>query len=92
MTRAEFTKATKLAAFKRANECCEDCGNLITTRAEYDHIVPAAIGGRNDLDNCQCLCRKCHRRKTDTDWPAIARSTRLYEKRAGVRKTFGRWK
>jgi 5-methylcytosine-specific restriction endonuclease McrA len=87
--RAEFSKATKLEAFQRANGFCEcGCGQKLMTRAEYDHIVPAALGGTNSLDNCMVLDRRCHRLKTSkTDVPQIAKSQRIYEKHAGIRKS-----
>jgi 5-methylcytosine-specific restriction endonuclease McrA len=86
MTRSEFSKSTKLAAWERCGGYCEDCGGKIFT-AEYDHIVPCAIGGTNDLDNCRVLCRRCHRAKTSAvDVPQIAKSRRINEKRAGVRR------
>lgn len=86
--RAEFTDKTKLARFKHANGHCEVCTQKILGTAEYDHAVPAAIGGGNDFENCRCLCSKCHAVKTrKTDVPQIAKSKRIYEKRAGLRKT-----
>lgn len=94
--RQEFSKATKLAAFERAKGHCESCGGKILTRAEYDHRIPCALGGSNDLANCVCLCAKCHRVKTvSADVPAISKSVRIREKRAGVRKGRGfdkRWR
>lgn len=88
MKRSEFLKATKRAAFDRCNGFCELCGGKILT-AEYDHYpVPAALGGSNELSNCRVLCKKCHRKITATvDVPAIAKSNRIWEKRAGLRKT-----
>lgn len=84
--RQEFSKTTKLQAFERARGHCERCGNKIITRAEYDHRIPCGLGGDNSLDNCMCLCVKCHRTKTsETDVPAIAKAVRLNEKRAGAR-------
>lgn len=86
--RAEFSKATCIARFKHAKGCCETCGNEIVGGAEYDHAVPCAVGGTNDFDNCRCLCVRCHRIKTSkVDVPQIAKSVRIFEKRAGVRKT-----
>lgn len=85
-TRQEFSKATKLAAFERANGHCEVCLSKIITRAEYDHRIPCALGGDNSLENCVCSCPKCHRTKTsERDVPAISKAVRLNEKRAGAR-------
>lgn len=88
MSRQEFPKKVKLAAFERCKGICEcGCGQKIIT-AEYDHIVAAALGGSNDLDNCMVLDRRCHRKKTSShDVPVIAKATRVFEKRAGLRKS-----
>jgi 5-methylcytosine-specific restriction endonuclease McrA len=86
MTRAEFSKSTKLARFEHAQGCCETCGQKIIGTPEYDHAVPCAVGGSNEFKNCRVMCKRCHRVKTSTlDVPQIARSTRIAEKRAGVR-------
>lgn len=95
MSRREFSKATKLAAWERSGGRCEcGCGQKILGTPEYDHITPAAIGGSNDLDNCRVMAKRCHRVKTSKDVPAIAKSTRIAEKRAGVRqgRGFRGWK
>ena len=90
MTRAEFSKATKIDAFWAACGNCAICGLKIQGRAEYHHIVPAAVGGSNELDNCSVVCKKCHRHTTSVETvPAVAKSTRILEKRLGVRKVRG---
>lgn len=87
MSRSEFSKSTKLARFEHAGGRCEECLQRIIGTAEYDHAVPDAIGGKNDFENCRCLCKKCHRLKTsETDIPRISKAKRVYEKRAGVRQ------
>jgi len=35
--------------------------------AEADHIVPAAEGGTDSIDNGQGLCLDCHERKTQAE-------------------------
>lgn len=98
MTRKNFTKNTKLAAWSRAGGHCEVCGAKITAAngpTQYDHIVPDALGGDNSLENCQVLCKRpCHDLKThkpiDGDVPRIAKAQRGYEKRANVREKRGR--
>jgi 5-methylcytosine-specific restriction endonuclease McrA len=34
---------------------------------EIDHRIPLAIGGANNRENLQCLCRVCHRTKTTSE-------------------------
>jgi 5-methylcytosine-specific restriction endonuclease McrA len=86
--RNEFPAKVKVAAFERANRCCEECGVDIRpgNGPEYDHIVPDAIGGGNDLENCRVLCIPCHGKKTaKKDVPAIARTKRLAAKHIGAK-------
>jgi 5-methylcytosine-specific restriction endonuclease McrA len=49
---------------------CAECGRPVTTHdakldthAELDHIVPVALGGKDERSNYQVLCRRCNRRK-----------------------------
>ena len=92
--RPEFTKSVRAAAFLRCGGNCEDCKLKILGTPEYDHALPAALSGGNDIDNCQVLCSKCHALKTHGKGidgnTEIARSTRLAEKRMGLRKKSGR--
>lgn len=91
--RAEFSKATKAAAFARANGHCEcGCGLkiMVGEAVEYNHRIPAALGGDNGLENCEVLLKKHHAQKrTHGDGiesnSSIARATRLAEKRMGMR-------
>ena len=86
--RAEFSNATKLAAWFRAHGYCEQCGIMFGgKRSHYDHIIPCAFGGSNELDNCQLICTDCHRKKTGSeDIPAIAKSNRVRLRHAGIRR------
>ena len=80
--REEFTKATKQAAWERCKGRCDECGNSITRGVQYDHIVPAWLGGAATLENCACLCTPCHSLKTAKhDVPAIAKTKRVLAKR-----------
>lgn len=96
MTRAEFSKATKLAAFRRAMGRCEGCGGLLMPgRFAYDHRNPAAFSGEASLENCCCLCEGCHNTKTfKRDIPAIAKSNRIAYRAAGVKpdRTIRAWR
>lgn len=86
--RQEFSKAVKLAAWKRCHGICEGCtAFLYVGKYDYDHIKPAAFGGEATVDNCQVLCVACHGRKTGQhDVPAIAKSNRVRKRHLGIRK------
>lgn len=81
--RNEFSRKTKVEAFDRANGKCECCGVKLrpSNPAHYDHRIPDAVGGVNDLSNCQVLCKNCHGLKTTkTDVPAIAKTKATRDK------------
>jgi 5-methylcytosine-specific restriction protein A len=88
--RREFPKATKLAAFRRANGVCEAEGCtalLMPGKFAYDHRNPSEFSGDASLENCQCLCLAHHAEKTaKRDIPAISKSNRLRLRAAGIRR------
>jgi 5-methylcytosine-specific restriction protein A len=88
MRRVEFSKATKLAAFRRAMGRCEGCGGLLVPgKFAYDHRNPSEFSGDASLENCQCLCVGCHGAKTmKQDIPAVAKSNRIRATAAGIRR------
>lgn len=91
--RAEFSRKTKAEAFARANGKCENCGVKIRPGIgpEYDHIIPDAVDGGNDLSNCKVLCFNCHGAKSNTkDKPEIARTKRVRDKHIGAFVKSGR--
>lgn len=84
--RAEFSESTKATAYEREGGRCQECGKPTYRGAEYDHRIPCALGGTNELENCVVLCAPCHKRKTrEHDRPAIDKSKRIAEKRMGLR-------
>lgn len=93
MSRAEFSKSTKAAAFHRCGGVCE-CGCLqkigVGDAVEYDHFpVPASMDGPSTIENCRVLIKKHHAERTFGDGidsnTQIAKTTRLMEKRLGLR-------
>lgn len=70
MSRREFGKRVKAAAFKRCggpdNPKCEKCGTALEPgRFALDHVVPDGLGGEPTLENCMVLCSPCHTEKTE---------------------------
>ncbi len=98
--RREFTRATRAAAFLRAEGNCEHvdsdgCRCNIKLRpgnTHFDHIVADSIGGEPTLDNCQVLCRVHHDIKTRTlDTPRAAKVKRIRDKHFGIVKPKRPW-
>lgn len=92
--RREFPAKVRAAAFDRSGGQCEQCTAPIRYGAQYDHIVPDALGGEPTLENCRVLCKTCHGIKTASeDVPRIAKAARVRgnhinarTKRGGFRK------
>lgn len=43
------------------NYTCAMCGESYPeSNLHNDHIIPLTKGGEDTIDNCQCLCIKCH--------------------------------
>jgi 5-methylcytosine-specific restriction endonuclease McrA len=58
--------------------CLKDLTNLISITSEknFDHIVPLALGGINDVTNFQLLCETCNKSKRHFN----AETSIIYEK------------
>lgn len=71
LRRVAIPKWVRKAVFYRdrglCTVCSRDLSGLLNIWAEdqYDHIVPLARGGLNDVTNIQLLCGDCNRRKSD---------------------------
>ncbi|OFZ47172.1 MAG: hypothetical protein A2381_14350 [Bdellovibrionales bacterium RIFOXYB1_FULL_37_110] len=59
-------RKVKEIVYKRANGECENCQS--THRLEYEHIVPFAMGGTNDVSNISLFCSNCNKRKAIKDF------------------------
>ena len=100
MPRREFSARTKRQAWERANGFCEGlrptehfavferCNAPIDLGGfHYDHIDPDWFSKDNELDNCQLLCTRCHKLKTQRDIKSIAKSKRIINKRAKIKSS-----
>lgn len=102
MSRQEFGKQTRRDARDRANGYCEASGAMygldpgrrcngdLSRGCEFDHVLAASNGGDASLNNCLCICRVCHRFKTDRfDTPRAAKTVRQRDKASGIRSRKG---
>jgi 5-methylcytosine-specific restriction enzyme A len=88
MSRREFSKKVRIAAWERCKGFCEGegCGaKLFPGKFQFDHIIADSIGGRPELDNCEVLCTACHGEKTaKIDTPRAAKTERMRLKHLGL--------
>ena len=52
---------------ERLGNTCAVCGINDSRIIELDHIIPLYKGGKNDINNFQCLCSNHHTIKTYED-------------------------
>lgn len=85
MIRLEFPRAVKETSRIRSNGKCERCGAVLADHeGEYDHILPASLGGKPELANCQRLCKVCHKEKTAKDVGRIRKADRQHARHTGT--------
>lgn len=90
LTRLNFSPQTKRKAYDRDGGKCRECGcDVPETRAQYDHILPDALGGKPELANCQLLCGPCHKEKTAQDVGRIRKADRQRARHVGAMKPKG---
>ncbi len=81
LKRVAIPEWVKKAAFHRDRGMCSQCGKdisgLVMSQPDrhFDHIVPLAVGGLNDVTNIQLLCGPCNKQKSANPWPVSS----LYE-------------
>lgn len=90
MSRKEFSKKVKLAAWMRCKGICEcGCGVKIIPGdgPEYDHDDEDFFGGEPTLENCKVLRKRCHDAKTKKRRPSIDKARRGFEKQINARQS-----
>lgn len=61
-----FSESQKLKAYEDQEGICPTCKKHFEfEEMEGDHIVPWSQGGKTSQENCQMLCKKCNREKSD---------------------------
>jgi len=94
-----FSKPVKREALARSGLRCEAIGPLyglpdgkrceadLGYGVEFDHAVLWANSRDSGLDNCLCVCPRCHKFKsTKHDTPKAAKTVRQQDKHRGIRK------
>ena len=61
-----FTPNQKREQYEKQEGICAKCGGHFDIKEmEADHITPWSEGGKTDIYNCQMLCKRCNRTKSD---------------------------
>ena len=61
-----FSNTMKRQAYERQKGICAKCGkHFEIEEMEADHITPWSKGGKTSAENCQMLCLKDNRRKSN---------------------------
>jgi hypothetical protein len=69
LKRVNIPSWTKKAVFYRDRGRCVKCNKDISgtlsfqNNVNFDHIVPLAVGGLNDVTNIQLMCEECNKKK-----------------------------
>lgn len=56
-------EALRKAVLERDGYICQHCGQEAT---EADHVVPKALGGRDEMSNLVASCKPCNTKKGAT--------------------------
>lgn len=59
--RKKLNERVTLSVFRRDDFTCQQCGS--SSDLTIDHIHPVALGGSNEIENLQTLCKSCNSRK-----------------------------
>lgn len=66
LRRKDIPQWVKRAVFHRERGYCAECGHNLSwvldslARQHFDHVIPLAQGGLNDITNIQLLCERCN--------------------------------
>jgi hypothetical protein len=88
-----FSTSFRLTLFLKRKGTCASCYQKIDAGKAWDidHILPLALGGTNEPENLQILCKPCHQSKTSqSDIPRIAKTKRVKAYHLGARSPSSR--
>ena len=101
--RADYVPFTRANIYARDGFTCQYCGDVFDSEdLTFDHVVPAAQGGRRSWDNIVTACVPCNKRKaartpaeaglTLIRTPKKPTSTPLLRVTIGLRRTPESWR
>lgn len=83
--RRHISKARKAKIHEARDGICHWCGEPVDLiGAEFDHVIPFALGGADEDENLGPVHVACHREKTKGDVGVIAKAKRVAKKHQGI--------
>lgn len=92
MARRPLSMTARLRIFQDARGVCHICGDVIDGVRQpwdIDHVIPLALGGKDEPENMRPAHAACHRgagSKTSDDVKRIAKAKRVHAKHIGAVK------
>ena len=80
------SNSKRLKVLARDGRVCRVCHK--TEDLTIDHIRPSALGGANEVDNLQVLCRRCNTSKGRGVTPLVPPPVKIMPKQSTDRTTF----
>jgi len=87
--RKAMTPARRRRVRERQGDLCA-CDGCVELWVDVDHVVPLELGGADDDENLEGLCKAHHKEKTKADAKRIAKARRLRKREAGEKRRRGR--
>ena len=84
--RKSMTPARRKRVLERHDHVCARLDCEEREGLEIDHIIPLALGGKDEDENLEPLCRHHHRIKTIRDVKMIARAKALEKQNYGPKQ------
>jgi 5-methylcytosine-specific restriction endonuclease McrA len=88
MKRRGHTALQRTKIFLAHSGVCHLCGEKINGTKEVwelEHVIPFAMGGKDDESNLRPAHKSCHSQKTKEDVTAIAKAKRIEAKHIGAK-------
>jgi 5-methylcytosine-specific restriction enzyme A len=77
MNRVRFSQRAKEGVITDQSGMCPLCDGELSGAIEWDHVIPLALGGADEIENIQAVHAVCHLHlKTKADVKRIAKAKR----------------
>lgn len=83
--RRTLSAKVRTAIHERDSGICHLCGDFVPLdEVEFDHVIPFALGGADEITNLAPVHKVCHAAKTKGDVKQIAKAKRVHKKHHGL--------